>query len=133
MKYSKWIGIAACIVMIIACFIPWTYYPDINKNFTGFFSQGNIYGKPGKFLVAFAIASGILILLNKVWAKRTHLFLSALFTGYVIKSFILFTSCYNTFCPEKKPGIYLIMVSCFTILTVAIFPDMKISGEKEKH
>ena len=97
MKYSKPVGIFACIMLIIACFMPWTYHADINKTFTGFFSENNAYGKPGKFLIFFAIASGVLILLPKLWAKRTHIFLSALFTGYVVKSYILFTSCYNAY------------------------------------
>lgn len=132
MKYSKWIGVVACLVLIFACFMPWTYYADINKSFTGFFSLNNIYGKPGKFLVFFAIISGVLILLPKIWAKRTGLFISALFTGYAIKSYILFTSCYNTFCPEKKPGIYLMMISCLIILLVSIFPDIKINEEKKQ-
>ena len=131
MKYSKWIGLGACIILMIACFMPWAYYPDINKSFTGFFSQDNSYGKPGKFLVFFAIVSILLILLPRVWAKRSHLFLAALFTGYAIKSYILFTSCYNTFCPEKKPGIYLMMAGCLLILLVAIFPDMKIANTKK--
>src|SRR6186997_457551 len=131
MKYSRWIGLAACIALAIACFMPWTYYADIDKSFTGFFSQNGAYGKPGKFLTFFAIASAVLIILPKIWAKRTHLFLSALFAGYAIKSYILFTSCYNTFCPEKKFGIYLMMISCFLVLIVAIFPDMKIPDEKK--
>jgi hypothetical protein len=106
--------------------MPWTYYADINKTFTGFFSENNAYGKPGKFLIFFAIASGVLILLPKLWAKRMHIFLSALFTGYVIKCYILFTSCYNAYCPEKRSGIYLVMLSCFIILIVSVFPDVKI-------
>ena len=131
MKYSKLIGITACIILIIACFLPWTYHADINKTFTGFFSEKNAYGRPGRFLVFFAIFSCVLILLPKVWAKRTHLFLSALFMGFAIKSYILFTSCYNAYCPEKKIGIYLMMLSCFIILIVSIFPDMKLAKEKE--
>lgn len=110
--------------------MPWTYYSDIHKTFTGFFSQDNNYGKPGIFLVFYAIVSLVLIALPKIWAKRSHIFLAALFAGYAIKSYILFTSCYNTFCPEKKPGIYLVMISSLAILLVAIFPEMKISAEK---
>ena len=132
MKYSKLIGIIACIILVIACFMPWTYHADIHKTFTGFFSENNAYGKPGKFLVFFAIVSGILTVLPKVWAKRTHIFLSALFTGYAIKTYILFTSCYNAYCPEKKYGIYLMIVSCFIILIVSVFPEMKMDkGKKE--
>ena len=130
MKYSKWIGITACIVLIIACFLPWTYHADINKTFTGFFSEQNMYGRPGKFLVFFALASAVLIWLPKVWAKRLHLFLAALTMGYAIKTYILFISCYNAYCPDKKIGIYLMMGCCVVILVVAIFPDMRLNPPK---
>ena len=126
LKIFKWIGIAACIVLIIACFLPWTYYTGINKTFTGFFSYENYYGRPGKFLTFYAVVSIIFILLQKVWAKRVHLFLSALTVGYAIKTYILFTSCYNAYCPDKKIGVYLMMICCVVILVVAIFPDLKL-------
>ena len=131
MKYSKWIGLVACIILIIACFMPWAYYPDINKSFTGFFSQDNSYGKPGKFLVFFAMASIVLIWLPRVWAKRSHLFLAALFTGYAIKSYILFSSCYNAYCPEKKMGIFIMLASSIILLVAAAFPDLKLEEEKK--
>ena len=131
MKYSKLMGIIACIILVIACFMPWTYHADLNKTFTGFFSEKNAYGKPGKFLIFFALVSIVLILLPKVWAKRTHIILTALFTGYAIKTYILFTSCYNAYCPEKRYGIYLMMVSCVIILIVAVFPEMKMTNEKK--
>src|SRR6266516_2202691 len=130
MKYSKWIGLTACILLIVTCFVPWTYHADINKTFTGFFSEKNMYGKPGKFLIFFGITSAVLILLPKLWAKRTHLFLSALFFGYAMRTFILFTSCYNTYCPEKKYGIWLMISCCFLILIVSVFPDMKLGNQK---
>ena len=126
MKYSKWIGFLACIILIVACFLPWTYHADLNKTFTGFFSEQNNYGKPGKFLVFFAVLSILLIWLDKFWAKRFHLFLSALFVGYAIKTFTLFVSCYNAYCPEKKSGIYLMLFSTIMILLVSIFPNISV-------
>lgn len=126
MKYSKWIGLSACLLLIIACFIPWTYYDDIKKSFTGFYSEQNMYGKPGRFLVGFALVSAYLILISKIWSARVQLFLSALFVGYAIKTFILFVSCYNAYCPEKKPGIYLMLLCCITILIVSILPNVKL-------
>ena len=131
MKYSKWIGFLVCIILIIACFLPWTYYADLNKSFTGFFSEQNNYGKPGKFLVSFGILSILLIWLDKFWAKRFHLFLSALFVGYAIKTYTLFVSCYNAYCPEKKLGIYLMLCSTIMILLVAIFPNMSVKENNE--
>ena len=131
-KILYWIGLAACVTLIIACFIPWTYYPDINKTFTGFFSEQNEYGKPGMFLVPLAIIIFIFMLLPKVWAKRSNLFIAALQVGYAIKTYILFTTCYNTYCPEKRTGIYLMLFSVIVIMIAAIFPYMKIKDSENK-
>ncbi len=130
MKFSKWIGIALCIILIISCFLPWCYFADIDKTFTGFFSEKNAYGKPGKFLTFFAVISAILFWLPKLWAKRTQLFLSALMVGYAIKTYVLFTSCYNAYCPDKRFGIYLMMISTVAILLVSIFPDLKLKAKE---
>lgn len=129
MKNYKLIGWLACVLLIISCFMPWAYYADLNTNFTGFFSQHNIYGKPGVFFVFIAVTSAILISLDKIWAKRTHIFLCAINIGYLIKTYILFTSCYNAYCPEKKSGLFLLILSCILLLIVSVFPDVKIADK----
>ena len=129
MKYSKWIGLFACITLIIACFSPWTFHADLNKSFTGFYSEQNMYGKPGKYLVIFAMLSVLLIFIPKIWAKRFHLFLSALALGFAIRTYILFVSCYNAYCPDKKIGIFLMLFSTLLILIVSFFPHVKMDEE----
>ena len=131
MKNSKWIGLLAGISLIISCFLHWAYYADLHTFFTGFFSEQNMYGKPGKFLVFFALASICLLFMQKVWASRVNLFLSALFTGYAVKTYILFVSCYNAYCPEKQPGIYLMLISCILLLIVSIFPGIHLKEKSE--
>ncbi len=131
MKYYKQIGFIACAFLFITCFLPWTYYADLHKNFTGFFSEQNQYGKPGMFFTFSAVASAILIYLDKIWAKRTHIFLAAVTIGYLIKTFVLYASCYNAYCPEKKLGIYLLIVSCVVLLVVSIFPDLALDENKK--
>src|ERR1700710_1689030 len=96
LKIMHWLGIIAAVTLIISCFMPWAYYPDIKDTFTGFYSYHNQYGKPGKMIVIIAALALIFILLPKVWAKRVNLFLAALGLGYAIKSYILYTGCYNT-------------------------------------
>ena len=126
LKLLKWAGLAACAVLVVACFLPWAYYADIDKTFTGLFSEKNAYGRPGKFLIFFAVVSALFILLKRVWAKRVHLFFAALTLGYAIKTYVMFTSCYNAYCPEKRIGIYLMMACCIVILLAAVFPDLKL-------
>ena len=127
-KILHWIGLSACILLTVSCFMPWAYYADINKVFTGFFSEQNSYGKPGVFLVFFAAIIFVFMLLPKIWAKRANLFLGALEVSYAFKTYVLYTTCYNAYCPEKRMGIYLMLFSTILILLAAIFPAMKLKG-----
>ncbi len=131
MKYYKQVGYFACALLILSCFLPWAYYPDLNKNFNGFFSENNNYGKPGVFFTFLAVAGIILVYLDKIWAKRVMLIVTAFTLGYLIKTFILFTSCYNAYCPQKKAGIYLLALSCILIAIVSVFPDIPIMGKSK--
>lgn len=125
-KYLHWIGIAACLTLIVSCFLPWVHYADINQTFTGFYSFKNEYGKPGKFLCFFAALTLVFMLLPRVWAKRANLFICAVTLAYAIKTFILFGSCYNNYCPQKLFSIYL-MVACSVVMLISSgFPNLKI-------
>ena len=110
--------------------MPWAYYADIKETFTGLYSYNNNYGKPGKFLIFFAVVGFVLMYLPKIWAKRTNLFLCAITVGYAIKTYILYTSCYNAYCPEKKAGIFLMLFSTVVMLIAAFFPDLRINHKK---
>ena len=124
MKYYKVIGLLGCALLMVSCFLPWTYYADLNKTFNGFFSEQNNYGKPGKFLIAISLLALMCMLLPKIWAKRTNLFICALGVGYAIKSYILFTSCYNAYCPEKRIGIFLMLIASIVMLVASAFPKL---------
>lgn len=131
------IGLVACILLIISCFLPWMYYADphiateAQKTFTGFYTYQNQYGKPGKLLVLIGVIVLVLMLLPKIWAKRANLFITALGVGYSIKTYVLFTSCYNAYCPEKKIGLFIMMASMLVLLVAAVFPDLKLEKEKK--
>lgn len=125
MKYYKLIGVTACVILVVSCFLPWTFYSDLNKSFTGFFSEENVYGKPGKVFIFLAVVSAALIIINKIWAKRTLLFLTAINVAYLIKTYVLFTTCYNTVCPQMQYGFYLLILGVVGIGFASLFPDMK--------
>ncbi|MFI5155020.1 MAG: hypothetical protein ACHQEM_02485 [Chitinophagales bacterium] len=129
MKYATSIGIIGGVLLIIACFLPWAYYPDIDKNFTGFFSEQNMYGKPGKFLVFLSLVTIVLFIIPRIWAKRTNLLVTAIVLAFAIKSFILFSACYHGICPEKKFGVFLLLAASVLMVIASIFPDIKL---KEK-
>ncbi len=126
MKYSKWIGLVVYIGLIYICFIPWTYHADLGKYFTGFFSEKNIYGKPGKFFIIFSVICVLMMFVEKVWAKFVHIFFAGVILAYALKTYHLYTSSYNAYSPEKQPGIYLLLLVSILSFAISLFPDMKI-------
>lgn len=132
MKYSQWIGIVASIILVIAGFLPWTYHPDLNKNFTGFFSENNVYGKPGYVLVVMSIITIVFFAIQRVWAKRWNMFICALVLSYAIKSFIMFSGCYRGICPDKLAGLWIMLAAAALMMVMALFPDIKLKEEPKK-
>jgi hypothetical protein len=130
MKYSQWIGIAAALLLVAACFMPWAYFPDLGKNFTGFFSEKNIYGRPGKVLVFFSVVEILLFAIPRVWAKRANILVTAVAIAFALKSYILYTSCYGGLCPEKRSGIFLVLGSAVITLVAALLPDIAVRTEE---
>jgi hypothetical protein len=126
MKYSQWIGFAACILLVVACFLPWAWYPDLQKDFTGFFSEENRYGQPGKLILFFTGLSMLCFLIPRVWAKRFNLLFGALNLAFAIRCYYVFTACYLGICPEKKAGIFLVVIAPLIIMLAAVLPDMKL-------
>lgn len=114
--------------------MPWAYFADTHitteaeRTFTGFHSYQNNYGRPGKFLVTIGLIAITLMLLPKIWAKRTNLFVCALGVGYAVKSYILFTSCYNAYCPEKKLGIFLMLAATIVMLIASALPSLSLKN-----
>jgi hypothetical protein len=131
MKYSQWIGVAASLLLIIACFLPWAYFPDIQKDFTGFFSERNAYGRPGTIFVFLGLLSILFFLVPRVWAKRANLLVGAFIIAFSIKSWLLFSACYRGICPEKRPGLFLLMAASFVMLVAVILPDIKIKDSSK--
>jgi hypothetical protein len=138
-KLLSRIGMVACVTLIISCFLPLTYYADphisneADRTFTSFYSYKEQYGKPGYTLVFLSALILLFMILPKVWAKRTNLFLAAFALAYTIKTYILFTSCYNAYCPEKKAGIFIMLFSAVVILIGCVFPHMKIVDNRKNN
>jgi hypothetical protein len=126
MKNSQWIGVAGALLMIGACFMPWAYYPDIQMEFTGFFSQQNIYGRPGKIIAFFALINIVLFVIPRVWAKRTNILAAAMVFAFGIKSYVLYTACYRGICPARRAGIFLVVLGALIVLITSLLPDLPV-------
>jgi hypothetical protein len=129
MKNSQWIGIAAAVLVIIASFMPWAYFPVLQKEFTGFFSEQNRYGRPGKVLIAFSVVEILFYLIPRIWAKRANIFVAAVGVAWGFKCYYLYTACYRGECPEKRLGLFLMFGGTIIALVAALLPDVTIKED----
>jgi hypothetical protein len=126
----KWIGLFATIALIVACFFPWVVIESINATVTGIDSAGTDFGKPGYFhffLAAFYLAFNFI---PRIWAKRMNLLVTALNIGWAVRNYFLISACAGGECPEKKPGLYIILFSSLLMMITALFPKLEMP-EKE--
>jgi hypothetical protein len=132
MRWMKWIGLAAAGLLIISCFIPWVFIESKNITVTGIDAAGTSFGKPGYFHLLMSIIFLLFSFTPKVWAKRSNLLVTALNIAWAVRNYFLITACQMGDCPEKKPGIYLILLASLLMMAAALFPDMKLPEEKKK-
>ena len=128
----KWIGIAAAILLIISCFIPWVFIESKNITVSGIDATGTSFGKPGYFHLLMSIFFLLFSFIQKLWAKRTNLLITALNLGWAIRNYIIISTCIMGDCPLKKTGIFILIPASLLMLVSAVFPDMKLPEEKEK-
>lgn len=118
-------GIIACLLMAVACYLPWIHITSIQETMNGFnvrpFATGNNYGKAGKFIMILTSLIFTGMLLPKIWAKRLNLFLSALLLAFVLRTYVIFTGSLFENEVIKKPGIYLIVICAALILFSSVF------------
>lgn len=130
MRFMKWIGLFAAIVLIIACFFPWTFIESKNMTVSGVDSGGTSFGKPGYFhfiMIAFFVFFNFI---PKVWAKRSNLLIAALNLAWAVRNYILISSCYMGDCPVKKFAIFLLIPASVSMLAATMFPDIKLTERK---
>ncbi len=131
MRYMKWIGLAAAVLLIISCFTPWVFIESKNITVSGVDASGTNFGKPGYFhflLTAFFV---ICTFVPRVWAKRMNLLFTGLNVGWALKNIFVLAACSGGECPVRKIGIWLMLLASVLMLVSALFPDMKVPEEKK--
>ena len=132
MKYAPYTGMAAALLLILCCFFPLAYFPDLQENFTGFYSRQNAYGKPGIALLFLGLLTIVFFGIPTLWAKRTNHFLGVLVFTYALKTFILFSKCYYSLCPQIKPALIGIIIFSAVILVSSLLSKARMNKETEE-
>ncbi len=129
LKYSQIAGVIIAFLVIGVCFLPWSFVAEHQLLISGMSSKGTDFGKPGLMNIFF---SGIMILLfciQKIWAKRTNLFIGAINFAWSVRNYLLVTTCYFGECPEKKIGLFALLIFAFGAMIMTFFPKIKISED----
>ncbi len=132
MRFMKWIGLMAVILLVVSCFLPWVIFDSLKITVSGMGSNGtDFFGKPGfgNFVLSFFFI--IFHFISKIWAKRWNLLIVALNLAWVVRNYFIISTCRDGECPEKQIGLYLVLVASLLMLISALFPDVKLTEEKK--
>jgi hypothetical protein len=125
LRHMKWIGTAAAIALIIACFFPWVFIDSKNIVVSGIRSAGTNFGKPAYFHFFLAALYLLFTFIPRVWAKRWNLLIVALNIAWAARNYLTISACAGGECPEKKAGLYIVSL---LMLVAALFPKMEVSS-----
>jgi hypothetical protein len=133
MKYSNYIGIVAAILLIVVCYLPWVVIPSLNVTLNGVSGYVNEQVSFGKQIIVHSFFCGLMslfFLLLNVGVKRANVLIGAIHFAWALKNYYLFTACRLGDCPEKKLGIYALVVLAFVMLVMACLPKLKVKNEE---
>jgi hypothetical protein len=126
MRWMKWLGVAAALMLVIACFMEWVYIVSKKITVTGFESTGTHFGKPGAIHLILSILFILFSLIPRLWAKRANAAVAALNVGWAIRNYLLISACSGGECPEKQIALYLLLICSAAMMIASWFPDIKI-------
>ena len=116
--------------MIYVNFLPWIEIPYLHKTINGIDGRVNnniTFGKPIILYAFFGIIAIGLFSLNKIWAKRTNIFICFITVCLAIKNYILFSIC-RPECPVIKVGLYAVLFFAIVIQIMALLPKIKLDS-----
>ena len=131
MRYSKWLGLAAAVLLVVSCFSPWVIIESRQITVSGVDTAGTNFGKPAYFHFFITFFYVICVMVPRIWAKRLNLVVAALNMGWALRNFILIPACQAGDCPLKQSGLWMVELASLFMLLAAVFPDMKLPVDKQ--
>ena len=126
MKYSNYTGAVVAILLIGVCFAPWVYIESIHTTVSGLSAANTNFGLPGLINIVLAVIAIVLFILPTTWAKRLNLFAGAFNFAWSVRNYLLITQCEMGECPEKKWGIYALVLLSVLLLLLSFLPKIKV-------
>lgn len=102
-------------LLVTACFLPWMAIESRSITVTGLNTAGTKFGKPGYFHFLWTGIFLIFLLIPKVWAQRAAVGVAAFNIAWAIRNFLIIPMCQMGECPERKIGLFLLLVAAFVM------------------
>src|SRR6185295_4247028 len=120
MRWMKWTGITAAILLIIACCMTWVTILSKSITVSGIDAAGTNFGKPAYFHFFVTFLFLVFTLTPRVWAKRTNLLVAAVNVAWAVRNYFVISLCRGGECPEKHVAIYAILFLSLVMLISAL-------------
>ena len=130
MRWLKWTGIIAAVLLVVACFGTWVIITSKDITVTGVNTTGTNFGKPAYLHFVFTAFFLVFTLMNSVLAKRFNLFVTAVNLGWAVRNYFIVSLCRAGECPEKKLAIYFVVIASIIMLVSAMFPHVVTRDKK---
>ena len=125
MRWIKWAGVIASVLLVISCFMTWVVVPGRNLIISGVDTTGTHFGKPGYIHFILAALFLLFTFINTVVVKRLNLAVAAFNLAWAVRNYFIISLCRAGECPEKKIAIYLMVICSVIMLIATMFPDIK--------
>ena len=132
MRWMKWIGFLAAVLLIASCLFTWVVIRSKNIAVSGVDAAAIGLGRPGYFHFFFSFFFLLFHFIPRIWAKRANLLVTALNFAWALRNYLLITACGGGECPEKLMPVYLILVASGLMLVSSFFPDISLPREPEE-
>ena len=92
--------------------------------------KNNEFGSPGKlhiFLISIII---VLLIIPKIWAKRTNFVFNGLNVAFAIRNFFAIgMTCRAGDCPTIYPTLYIIFIGSIVIFIMSLLPKIEMKSK----
>lgn len=93
-------------------------------------TEGTNFGKPALINLIVSAIAAVFFLYSAVMAKRANLFLCAFNFAWSVRNYIIVSTCRAGECPEKRFGLYLLLISSVIIMVASLFPDIALKADR---
>ena len=121
MQVRNWLPFLLASLLVASCFLPWVTIASKNVTISGVYSDVVNFGRPALFNFFITALCLILLIPGKGWSYVIAFSLSMFNIAWAFRNYFLISGCRRGICPEKRPGLHLLVISTFLFSLSILF------------